>query len=228
MGKYSLVGDKPIMDNDQFAWVGLLEENWEMIRKELMTIFPHRSELPNLQDIQREQIVLNQDDNWKTFFLYGFGIKASLNCEACPYTSSVLGKIPGIQTAFFSLLSPHKHIPAHKGIFKGLLRSHLGLLVPGEGKQCRMRIENQFIYWQEGKVVVFDDTREHEVWNNSDQVRVVLLLDVVRPYKGFMAWINKGIIRLIGNSSYVKEAMHNHLRWEKKFHTTRIPHNVEV
>ena len=221
MGKYSTVGDHPVFDNKQFNWTDLLEDNWISIRKELEGILPFHQELPNLQDIQQEQNVLNQDNNWKTFFLFGFGIKATRNCQLCPVTSSLLEQIPGMKTAFFSVLSPHKHIPAHKGIFKGLIRSHLGLIIPGKPGDCVMRIENENIYWQEGKTVVFDDTYEHEVWNNTGEVRVVLLLDIVRPFKSPLSSINNTIINLIGNSSYVKEAMQNHKKWEADFYSGR-------
>lgn len=218
MGKYSTVGDHPVFDNKQFKWTALLEDNWIHIKKELENILPFQQRLPNLQDVQQEQKVLNLDNNWKTFFLYGFGIKATLNCKLCPVTTSILEQIPGMKTAFFSILSPYKHIPAHKGIFKGIIRSHLGLIIPGTLGDCIMRIEKENINWKEGKVVVFDDTFEHEVWNNTAETRVVLLVDVIRPFKAPLSYINNAIINLIGNSSYVKEAMLNHKKWEVGFY----------
>lgn len=218
MGKYSTDGDLPVFDNKNFTAAKILEQNWGGIRKELEAILPHRKELPSLQDVQREQKVLNQDDNWKTYFLYGFGIKATGNCQACPFTTQVLESIEGMKTAFFSILSPGKHIPAHKGIYKGLIRMHLGLIIPGNTGDCKMRIDKQFIHWEEGKAVVFDDTYDHEVWNNSSEVRVVLLVDIMRPYRGFFARLNKAVVNLIGHSSYVKEAMRNHQKWEQGFH----------
>lgn len=221
MGKFSTVGDSAVFDNENFAWTELLENNWRQIRNELLPLLLKRDALPSLQEIQQEQKVLNQDDNWKTFFLFGYGIKASLNCALCPVTTSILESIPGMKTAFFSVLSPRKHIPAHKGIYKGLLRSHLALQVPGNLGDCLMRIEDQQIFWEEGKVIIFDDTREHEVWNNTDEVRVVLLLNVIRPYKGILSKLNQWVVGLIGNSSYVKEAMQNHSKWETAFHATK-------
>jgi beta-hydroxylase len=229
IGGFSEVGDKPVFDNQQFQWSELLEENWEAIRGELEKILPFHESLPNLQDIQKEQKILNQDDKWKTFFLYGFGIKATQNCNTCPITTSILEQIPGMKTAFFSVLSPNKHIPAHKGIFKGLIRSHLGLIIPGQTGDCVMRIESQNINWKEGEVVIFDDTYEHEVWNNTGEIRVVLLIDVIRPFKLPLSVINSGVIRLIGNSSYVKEAMKNHELWESSFHSRkRKVHRVSL
>lgn len=219
ISRWSVVGDHPLYSKENFEWANVLEENYQIIKKELLSILPRRSNFPNLQDIQQEQYVLNTDNNWKTFFLYGFGEKATLNCSLCPCTTALIEKIPGMKTAFFSILSPHKHIPAHKGIYKGIIRSHLGLIIPGNGEQCRMRIEDQYVYWKEGEVVIFDDTREHEVWNDSGEVRVVLLVDVTRPFRNFFGRVNDTVIRLIGNSSYVKEASENHRKWESSFHT---------
>jgi aspartyl/asparaginyl beta-hydroxylase (cupin superfamily) len=219
IGKYSTVGDIPVFDNKQFKWTELLENNWITIRKELEVILNTHQTLPNLQDIQQEQKILNQDNNWKTFFLYGFGVKATLNCNLCPATASILEQIPGMKTAFFSILSPYKHIPAHKGIYKGIIRSHLGLIIPGKLGDCVMRIEKENINWQEGKAVVFDDTFEHEVWNNTGETRVVLLIDVVRPFKSPLSFLNNTIVNLISNSSYVKEAMLNHKKWEANFYS---------
>lgn len=221
MGKYSIVGDQPVFDNSKFKWTELLENNWTLIRKELEGVLVFHHLLPSLQDIQQEQKILNNDNNWKTFFLFGFGNKATLNCNACPVTTSILQQIPGMKSAFFSILSPHKHIPAHKGIFKGIIRSHLGLIIPGEPGECVMRIEKEYINWQQGKVVVFDDTYEHEVWNNTSETRVVLLVDVIRPYKFPLSFINNAIIKIIGNSSYASEATKNHRLWESRFYTAQ-------
>lgn len=218
MGKYSPVGNCPVFDNKDFEWTTLLEENWLTIRKELEGILANHQQFPSLQDIQKEQIVLNQDNNWKTYFLFRFGLKAVKNCEACPVTASLLEKIPDMKTAFFSILYPGKHIPAHKGVFKGLIRSHLGLIIPGKKGDCLMRIDNQKILWEEGKAVVFDDTYEHEVWNNSNQVRVVLLIDIIRPFKTPLAAINKGIINIISKSFFVKNAQKNYQEWEDKYY----------
>lgn len=81
-----------------------------------------------------------------------------------------------------------------------------------------MRIDNQKILWEEGKAVVFDDTYEHEVWNNSNQVRVVLLIDIIRPFKTPLAAINKGIINIISKSFFVKYAQKNYQEWEDKYY----------
>jgi len=73
------------------------------------------------------------------------------NARRCPETMALLKKIPGLKTAFFSILSPRKHIPAHRGAYNGVLRFHLGLLVPEPREQCRIRIGNEFRRWTRAK-----------------------------------------------------------------------------
>lgn len=116
MGKYSIVGDQPVFENSQFKWTKQLEENGHLIRKELDVILPSLQRLPSIQDIQQEQNVLNQDNHWKTFFLFGFGIKATLNCQSCPITTSLLEQIPNMKTAFF-LFSHRINIFRHTRVF---------------------------------------------------------------------------------------------------------------
>ena len=72
------------------------------------------------------------------------------------------------------------HIKAHRGSYKGVVRCHLGLIVPEPQKDVRMRVGDKMIYWEEGKCVIFDDTHKHEVWNDTNGIRVVLLFDVYR------------------------------------------------
>lgn len=214
---FSPVGNVPVFSNSTFPWTALLEEHWPLIRKELDQILIYNDVLPNLQDIQHEQISITTDNKWKTFFLYGFGQKAEQNCVKCPHTTAVLEQIPNLLTAFFSILHPHKHIIPHKGLFKGIIRSHLGVIIPGKKGECRMRLGNQMLLWKEGEAFVFDDTYTHEVWNDSDNIRVVLLIDIKRPFKTPFAQINNGIIKLITGSSHVKEATGYHQEWEAKF-----------
>ena len=214
---FSTVGNPPVFSNSTFPWTSLLEENWPAIKQELDQILMYNDELPNLHDIQHEQNSITNDNKWKTFFLYGFGEKANQNCDRCPKTTALLEHIPGLLTAFFSILHPGKHIPAHKGLFKGIIRSHLGLIIPGKEGECRMQLDKQTLHWEEGKAFVFDDTYRHEVWNDSDGIRVVLLIDTIRPFNMPFSQINKSIINLITGSSHVQEAVGHHREWETKF-----------
>ena len=130
IGRRSLVGDATFFPLERFPWIADLEANWSLIREELERVLEDREALPNFQDISRDQVEITDDDRWKTFFLYGYGFKAALNTEMCPATTALMERIPGMTTAMFSILSPRKHILDHRGPYKGVLRYHLGLIVP--------------------------------------------------------------------------------------------------
>ena len=216
IGHFSLIGNSNILDNHQFDWVEILENNWSSIRFELDEILKYREELPNFQDISPEQYAITQDDRWKTYFLYGYGFKAEQNCARCPETTSIIEQIPGVTTAFFSILSPHKHIPAHRGYYKGVIRCHLGLIIPQPFFKCKIRIGNNLAFWQEGKVLLFDDTYQHEVWNDTEEIRAVLFLDIIRPLPFPLSVINQYLINYIANSSLVKNGIDNQYEWDKR------------
>lgn len=218
-GQFSKVGDKPIHDASNFPWIRRLEDNWTVMREELDDILQHREALPSFHDITEDASTISQDDNWKTFFLYGYGVKAEENCARCPRTTELIEQVPGMTTAFFSILSPGKHIPPHRGPYKGVLRYHLGLKVPDPAEQCRIRVDDRIEHWEEGKSLVFDDTYNHEVWNETDGERAILFLDVKRPMRQPMAAINDLVLHLLRYTPVVQNARENQKQWSKKLET---------
>ena len=217
MGRQSLVGDEPIFDPSKFQWVVPLEANWQMIRSELDNILKDKEHLPAFHELSPDQSRISKGDNWKTFVFWVFKHKAERNCQRCPETTRVLESIPNLQNAWFSILAPGYHIPPHRGVTKGVIRCHLALKVPKLREKCTMRVSDKTLHWEEGKCVVLDDTFEHEVWNNTDEERVVLFLDIDRPMRvpGFL--LNRILIRLIKWSAYVKDARKNLSDWENRY-----------
>jgi aspartate beta-hydroxylase/beta-hydroxylase len=138
------------------------------------------------------------------------------NQARCPRTSALLGQIPGLLQAFFSILDPGKSIPAHDGPYLGYLRYHLALLVPSVDPPS-MRVKDQVHTWQEGRSILFDDSWNHQVYNTSPERRVVLIVDVVRP----MAWplhvINWLVTRVLARySEEVQEIRANVTRYANR------------
>ena len=217
IGRRSLVGDATFFPVELFPWVQHVEENWTVIREELERVLDDHAGLANFQDISKDQIEITDDDRWKTFFLYGYGFKAKLGVEMCPRTAALMEQIPGMKTAMFSILSPRKHILDHRGPYKGVLRYHLGLIVPSDAEACRIRVGDDIRHWQEGKSMVFDDTFNHEVWNDTDETRVVLFVDVLRPLPFPESLINRLIVAAIGYSPFVLDAKRNQEAWEKRY-----------
>jgi len=221
IGRRSLVGDHTFFETDQFPWVEHIERNWTVIRDEMAALLEDHDALPNFQDISKDQIEITDDDRWKTFFLYGYGFEAELGVEMCPRTAALMREIPGMTTAMFSILSPRKHILDHRGPYKGVLRYHLGLIVPEDAPACRIRVGDDIRHWEEGKSLIFDDTFNHEVWNDTDETRVVLFVDVMRPLPSPESTINRLIIKAIGVSPFIRDAKRNQEAWERRFRERR-------
>ncbi len=218
LAKFSRVGDKPVYRREDFPWSAAVEADWKAIRAELDQVMKRRDELPNFQDISSEVKTIQTDNNWKTFIFCGYGSWSEENCRRCPATMAALKKIPGMKTAFFSILSPHKHIPAHRGPYNGVLRLHLALLVPEPREKVTIRVDDQYCHWEEGKCLLFDDSYDHEVWNDTEGWRAVLFVDFVRPVWFPFNILNWFILRAAVFTSFIREAQDNQNKWAKEFY----------
>ncbi len=215
--RYSTVENTPFLDSRQFPWAKDLEANWPVIRQELEQVLKVQDRLPSFQEISKDQVTLTQDDRWKTFFMYAYGYRMEGNCLRCPETERLVKAVPGMFTAFFSILAPGKHIPLHRGPYNGLLRAHLVLIVPEPNTACRIEVGGETRHWETGKCMVFDDTYKHQVWNDTDGTRVVLFLDVRRPLRWPGSLLNRIVLRLISWSPFIQDARRNHRAWERGF-----------
>jgi ornithine lipid ester-linked acyl 2-hydroxylase len=211
----SLIGDRPVFDKSVFPWTADFEADWKKIRAELEQVLRSLDELPSFHELSPDQYRISRGDNWKTFVFYVFGERFDPNCIRCPETARLLDRVPHIRNAWFSILAPHYRIPPHKGPTNGIIRIHLGLKVPRDGEHCRIRVDSEVFGWEEGKCVVFDDYFEHEVWNDTDEQRVVLFFDVDRPLRPLGRLLNKALIAGIRRSPYVRDARRNMLAWDQ-------------
>jgi beta-hydroxylase len=167
---------------------------------------------------------LSRGDGWKSYFFCLLGNRIDTSYKRCPETGKLLDSIPGLSLAYFSVLAPGMHIKAHRGSYKGVLRCHLGLIVPEPRTDVRMRVGSEMIHWEEGKCVVFDDTHKHEVWNDTDGIRVVLLLDVLRPLPKWLTTVNMTVLRLAGYLPEVQRVLQAQRDWEAKSSALTSPH----
>ena len=207
--RQSLVPDTPRIDNDHFPWLQAFTDNWETIRKEAEAVMAFKDDIPAFHEISPDQYRLSTAKNWKTFVLFGFGQRLETNTKLTPVTASILEQVPNLQTAMFSILSPGYHIPAHKGVTKGILRSHLGLIIPEEREKCRIRVDDTITAWKEGEIFVFDDTFEHEVWNETDEERVILLFDFDRPMKLGGRVLNSTFLNIMKLTAFYQDPKKN-------------------
>jgi len=100
---------------------------------------------------------------------------------AMPRTAAILDEIPFVTSAGFSLLPPGTHILPHRGTTDSVLRYHLGLLVPKDFAALGMRVDGATQHWRAGESLLFDDTFTHDAWNDSQETRVVMIIDILRP-----------------------------------------------
>ncbi|MBS0480346.1 MAG: aspartyl/asparaginyl beta-hydroxylase domain-containing protein [Proteobacteria bacterium] len=207
----SLVSNDPVLDVRDFAWTEQLRANWRAIRAEAIHAALGRHS-PSLASVSPDHRAIAPVNMWRSFFLWGYGYCVEENVERCPVTAATVAKIPGLNSAFFSILAPGTHIPAHRGVTKGLITCHLGLIVPRDG-DVRMRVDDRIVRWAEGETLVFDDTYDHEVWNDTQHTRVVLLIQVRRPLRNPGRWIADTFLNVIRRSAFVQEARDNVIAW---------------
>lgn len=177
-------------ERDEFSWLPMLEAQTETIREELVDAiasaparFTPYVAYPSGVPLD-QWAELNLSPRWSAFHLYQRGVPVPGNAERCPQTMAMLAQLPQpsapgrMPAAMFSLLRPKTRIPPHTGVANVRLVVHLPLIVP---PGCGFRVGNETRVWREGEAWVFDDTIEHEAWNDSDQDRYLLIFDVWNP-----------------------------------------------
>lgn len=200
-------GRRTFFESEVFAWTRAMEEGAAEIRKELDQLLLKREEIPTFSAVSENQKYLAPEEQWQTYFLYLYGKPVAENCARCPNTNRLLKGIPGMKTAMFSILAPGTHIREHYGVYKGVLRYHLGLIVPEPASLCRIRVGPDVRSWAQGRSLIFDDRYPHEVWNDASTHRTVLFVDFVRPLPWPLDLVNRVMIRGISMTSFVTTAV---------------------
>jgi beta-hydroxylase len=217
LAEYSLVGDAPVFERSQFPFMQAFEDDWKVVRDEAARVLEARDRLPALHELSPDHDRLSDDDRWKAFFLYGYGIRSELGCRLCPETAKLCETVPGLESAFFSILAPGAHLPRHRGPTKSIITWHLGLMVPREREKCWITVADRHCLWAEGESLVFDDATKHEVLNDTDEERVVLLIHFRRPMRFPGSLLGRTILTAIRWSPFIKDAHRNMKAWEEAF-----------
>lgn len=216
IARSSRIGDRPLFDSSEFPWVKSLEERWEEIRAEAFAALEDLEQVPPLATISPDHRRIAPAGRWRSFFLVGYGYREESNCRICPVTAELVSRVPGLNSAFFSVLVPHTHIPTHTGVTKAFLTCHLGIQVPEEADKCRMRVVDQWVGWQEGRALVFDDVFEHEVRNDTDETRIVLLVQFRRPVGWFGRIMGGLFLEGVRRSRFVQDARRGLIAWNAR------------
>jgi len=174
---------------EEFSWANALMESWEKVRDEALALMAEPELFaPYLETDENrpsnEHVAMADNPDWSAFYLIRDGVNVPENISRCPETMAALENVDlcrtggGTPSVLFSLLKAGAHIPPHNGMLNTRLICHLPVIVP---PKCEFRVGNTKISWSEGDLIIFDDSINHEAWNNSDQDRVVLLFDIWRP-----------------------------------------------
>jgi len=205
------ISNPPFVDkNEHFPNSVLLEENWVRIREELLEVLKNADAIPKFHEVDSIQRFISGRDDipWRSFGIKAFDSWVEPNASMVPFTTGLLQQMPEVTLAMFSILDPGKRIPRHFGFFKGIFRYHLALIVPNDG-ECYIICGGQKYFWKEGEGVLFDDTFIHEVWNNTQNRRVVLFMDIYRD-NSLPKWIrplNHKMTKLLAGSQRIQKAV---------------------
>jgi aspartyl/asparaginyl beta-hydroxylase (cupin superfamily) len=164
-----------------------------------------KQKLQSMQDFFVEQTQITKDDNWQSFPLFLFGHGFDGNTDQCPETVRMLKGIDGMSAAMFSVLKAGARITPHRGPYKGVLRYHLGLIVPEPADSCYIIVDGVRAGWGKGKSLLFDDTHVHEACNFSENDRVVLFVDIIRPLPFPLNKINMVLFNAISHSEFISD-----------------------
>lgn len=176
-------------DRSLFPWIPELEAQTDRIREELCALLPSgqgRERVFTGDEIEQQNLRgTDVPPTWNGYYFYRHGLRRDDNCGACPHTAAALDNLPLSRVrehgpeVLFSVFTAGTHLLPHRGVTNTRLVGHLPLIVP---EDCALNVGDEIHAWQEGRVVVFDDTFEHEAWNRSRQTRVVLIFDLWNPY----------------------------------------------
>lgn len=208
--------EQPILPNSSFPWTSYLEANASAIHAEASTLLRDRMSIPSIREISPDHAKIAVDEKWRSFFLWGYGVRIEANCAQCPETANILQNIPGLLTAFYSVMLAGAHVPRHTGPTKAILTVHLGLIVPDDRDQCHMNVGDENVVWQPGKAVIFDDMFPHEVWNKTAQDRVTLLLHIKRPLRFPGNLLRDLFFAGLRASPFVRDGLRNLERWGRQ------------
>ena len=204
-----------------------LETNHAAIQQECLALLDLKDQLADMSAMGGSYTQAGiHTANWKTF-MFKSGSFIDENCARCPETAALLRQVPGLYTAFFSVLEPHQQLTPHWGYYKGFQRYHLGVLIPNnnEDRSCYLRInadpydnaqrdpglveKGETYYWKNGEGILFDDNYLHDAGNLSDQPRVILWLDMRRQMPFYLQAFNMLCLAIAYRDSSMKAMRKN-------------------
>ena len=186
-GRYP--GSEPCFyDSAALPWTKVLEDNWEVMRDELLALMQARP--AQLRPYFINHAMSFPPRQWKTMGLYFWRFTMHANCRRCPETMRILKTIPGMTSCSLSILEPGANINPHQGDTDAITRCHLGLAIPAGLPDCGFQVGPDIRAWEPGKALPFCDAQTHTAWNHTQARRLIMIVDVIRPeFRPQQNWI---------------------------------------
>jgi aspartate beta-hydroxylase len=214
----SRISGAPVLDVEpHFPDARRFVEVWPKLRDEAMRLAEDLTQVPRIHELMPEQAEISANDgrDWRMFVLKAYGTALPRNLERCPVLAETVSAAPDVLSAALSFLAPGKHVPEHRGPFRGVIRFYMGLSVPisADGRPAAvLTIDHREYRVGNGECLLWDDTFPHEVRNHGDQVRIALLLDIRR--RGMppdMALLSRLLVSAIGLSVWLRKGQLDHV-----------------
>ncbi|XWV25716.1 hypothetical protein QJ857_gp0043 [Tupanvirus soda lake] len=199
--------DPAVLNPMDFSWSNYFRNNWKLIREEFLN-YSDKYVVPNHNNINQIAASCDSGNKWKTLYLRIFGKNTEI-ADFFPFTMSLINLCP-CTLAHFSVLGPRAKLTPHVGIYKGVIRYHLGLIIPKEWNKCFINVNGTVLHWREGYDIMFDDMFMHHVENNTDETRVILFLDIKRDFKNpFVNLVNDFFLRFVKSNDVLDKTITN-------------------
>tara|TARA_Y100000385_G_scaffold66934_1_gene66718 strand:- start:33428 stop:34207 length:780 start_codon:yes stop_codon:yes gene_type:complete len=185
-------GDMPnFYDVTDFESTKLLEKNYSAIKEEILNFY-ERDALSFKANFTPYKY---KEQGWQTINLISFMLKRQSNIKKFPVLFDAVSKIPDLLTIQIAVLKPQTRVKAHFGDTNAIIRSHLGIVVPGTLPDIGFRNGTEEKCWEEGRVLAICVAHRHYVWNNTDKTRIILLVDTIHPdFRAEKTWICSGLL----------------------------------
>lgn len=199
--------DPAVFNCKYFPWTQYFRNNWLNIKNEYIT-YSNQYLIPYHKKINQRVASCDKNNSWKTLYLRVFN-KNTLISKFFPQTMKLINSCD-CTLAFFSILEPGSQLTPHVGIYKGVIRYHLGLIVPDDWQKCFINIDGNILYWHEGQDIMFDDMFIHFAQNNTNQQRVILFLDIKRDFHNiFLNTLNNIFLKFIKSNDILLDTVKN-------------------
>ena len=208
MDIFSKLPAQPLLNVDDLDELQILRDNWQVIRDEALSLEQQGKikASDTLNDVGFNSFFRN---GWTRFYVKWYSDPLPSALQQCPKTVELLQRTPCVKAAMFASLPPGGELKRHRDPFAGSLRYHLGLVTPNSD-DCYILVDGQRHSWRDGQDVLFDETYIHEAYNHTDQGRIILFCDVVRPLRSKLMhkinlWISDNIIKASATQNEASE-----------------------